>query len=94
MINEKNTFLTVSWLSGLLSAEIFISTGEWGVQMPPLTTENSHFLRSGPTLGMIEPFDVTLWYSGVPRMPNLLKISSDIESEFRIVQWGAKPWSR
>ena len=30
MINEKNNFLTVSWLSGLLSAEIFISTGEWG----------------------------------------------------------------
>ena len=48
MINEKNKFLTVSWLSGLLSAEIFIGTGEWGVQMPPLTSENSHFLRSGP----------------------------------------------
>ena len=47
MINEKNKFLTVSWLSGLLSAEIFISTGEWGVQMPPLTAENSHLLRSG-----------------------------------------------
>ena len=29
MINEKNKFLTVSWLSGLLSVEIFISTGEW-----------------------------------------------------------------
>ena len=26
MINEKNKFLTGSWLSGLLSAEIFIST--------------------------------------------------------------------
>ena len=48
MINEKNNFLTVSWLSGLLSAEIFISTGEWGVQMPSLTSENSYFLRSGP----------------------------------------------
>ena len=48
MNNEKNNFLTVSWLSGLLSTEIFISTGEWGVQMPPLTSENSHFLRSGP----------------------------------------------
>ena len=48
MINEKNNFLTVSWLSGLLSAEIFISTGEWGVQMPPLTSENSYFLWSGP----------------------------------------------
>ena len=48
MNNEKNNFLTVSWLSGLLSTEIFISTGEWGVQMPPLTYENSHFLRSGP----------------------------------------------
>ena len=45
---KKNNFLTVSWLSGLLSAEIFISTGEWGVQMPPLTSENSYFLRSGP----------------------------------------------
>ena len=33
------TFLTVSWLSGLLSAEI--------VQMPTLTEENSHFLWSG-----------------------------------------------
>ena len=48
MNNEKNKFLTVSWLSGLLSAEIFISTGEWGVQMPHLTAENSHFLLSGP----------------------------------------------
>ena len=48
MNNEKNKFLTVIWLSGLLSAEIFISTGEWGVQMPPLTSENSRFLRSGP----------------------------------------------
>ena len=48
MNNEKNKFLTVRWLSGLLSAEIFISTGEWGVQMPPLTYENSHFLQSGP----------------------------------------------
>ena len=59
MINEKNKFLTVSWLSGLLSAEIFISTGEWGVQMPPLTSENSHFLWSGPqeaTLVMLFSF--------------------------------------
>ena len=47
MINEKKT-LTGSWLSVLLSLEIFISTGEWGVQMPLLTYENSHFLRSGP----------------------------------------------
>ena len=30
MNNEKNIFFTVSWLSGLLSGEIFISTGEWG----------------------------------------------------------------
>ena len=31
MINEKKyIFLTVSWLSGLLSAEIFINTGECG----------------------------------------------------------------
>ena len=48
MINEKNKLLTVSWLSGLFSADIFISTGKWGVQMPPLTAENSHFLWSGP----------------------------------------------
>ena len=32
---------------------------------------------------VLEPFDVTLWYLGVPQMPNLLKISSDIESDFR-----------
>ena len=59
MNNEKNNFLTVSWLSGLLSAEIFISTGEWAVQMPPLTSENSHFLRSGPqeaTLVMLNSY--------------------------------------
>ena len=37
----------LSWLSGLLSAEIFICTCEWGFQMPPLTAENSHFLQSG-----------------------------------------------
>ena len=30
MINVKTKFLTGSWLSGLLSAEIFISAGEWG----------------------------------------------------------------
>ena len=56
MINEKKKFLTVSWLSGLLSAEIFISTGEWGVQMPPLTSENSHFLRSGPQEAILVMF--------------------------------------
>ena len=68
MNNEKNKFLTVSWLSGLLSAEIFISTGEWGVQMPPLTSENSHFLWSGPqeaTLvmknGIVNPRDPHIW---------------------------------
>ena len=30
MIYEKNNILTVCWLSGLLSADNFISTGEWG----------------------------------------------------------------
>ena len=39
-------------------------------------------------LGHLDPivpelFDVTLWYTGVPRTPNLLKISSDIESELK-----------
>ena len=43
----KKKKLTVSWLSGLLSAGIFINTGEWGVQMPTLTDKNSQFLRSG-----------------------------------------------
>ena len=66
MINKKNNFLTVSWLSGLLSAEIFISTGEWGVQMPPLTSENSYFLRSGP-----QGATLVMWlYGGV--LPVLL----------------------
>ena len=61
MINEKNNFLTVSWLSGLLSAEIFISTGELGVQMPPLTSENSYFLRSGPQgATLVMHYDVTV----------------------------------
>ena len=32
---------------------------------------------------VLEPFDVTLCYPGVPRTPNLLKISSDIESNIR-----------
>ena len=71
MINEINKFLTVSWLSGLLSAEIFISTGEWGVQMPPLTSENSHFLRSGPqeaTLVMI------LKFSGVITIDSMMSM--------------------
>ena len=63
MINEKNKFLTVSWLSGLLSAEIFISTGEWGVQMPPLTSENSHFLRSGPQEAIL----VMSWFCTLSR---------------------------
>ena len=48
MINEKNQFLTVSWLSGLLSAEIFISTCEWGVQMPEAY---SNMLRLIPAKG-------------------------------------------
>ena len=35
-------------MSGLLSAEIFISTGEWGeVKMPTMTVDNSQFQRSG-----------------------------------------------
>ena len=46
MIKWKNIF-NGSWLFGLLSAEIFISTGELGVQMPTLTEENSPFLWSG-----------------------------------------------
>ena len=33
---------------------------------------------------VLDSFDVNLWYSGVPRTPNLLKISSDIESGFRM----------
>ena len=50
MNNEKNFFLTASWLSGLSSAEIFMSTlsrDEWGVKMPIVTTENSQYLLWG-----------------------------------------------
>ena len=61
MNNEKDQFLTVSWLSGLLSAEIFISTGEWGVQMTPLTSENGHFLRSGPQEATLVMSDATFY---------------------------------
>ena len=79
MNNEKNNFLTVSWLSGLLSAEIYISKGEWGVQMPPLTSDNSHFLRSVPqeaTLVMYCIHDISndwlcvyiSWYFGMTFM--------------------------
>ena len=39
MINKKNRVLTRYWLSGLLSAEIFISTGEWGA--PDATTDQA-----------------------------------------------------
>ena len=35
MINEKKKLVTGSWLSGLLSTEIFISIGEWGSPPPP-----------------------------------------------------------
>ena len=56
-------------------------------KIPPLVT-----LCANPVLSrlsdhsdpiVLEPFDVTLWYSGVPRTQNLLKILSDIESDFR-----------
>ena len=45
---KKKTFLTGSLLSRLLSADIYISTGECGFQMPTLTEENSQLLQSGP----------------------------------------------
>ena len=53
---------------------------------PPLATLPNPVLsrlsgHSDPIV--LEPFDVTVWYSDVPRTPNLLKISSDIESDFR-----------
>ena len=74
MINEKNKILTVSWLSGLLSAEIFISTCEWGVQMPPLTAENSHFLQSGAqeaALVMTKKTTRTIKHENFSKMKNL-----------------------
>ena len=54
--------------------------------LPPLATLPTPVLsrlsgHSDPSV--FEPFDVTLWYSGVPRTPNLLKISSKIEIDFR-----------
>ena len=45
---------------------------------PVLSCLSSH---SDPIV--LETFDVTLWYSGVPRTPNFLKISSDVEIDFR-----------
>ena len=32
---------------------------------------------------VLEPFDATLWYSGVTRTPNFLMISSNVEGDFR-----------
>ena len=89
MINEKNNFLTVSWLSGLLSAEIFISTGEWGVQMPPLTSENSYFLRSGPqgaTLVMKQELALLISYNEYQWCWGLFDESSHGISSLRIDQ--------
>ena len=74
MIDDKNTFLTVSWLSGLLSAEILLSAqvnGGGSEQMPPLTTENSHFLRSVSqeaalvmhlTRDSVVGLEINMWY--------------------------------
>ena len=64
--------------------------GGWQHEPPPYTLDHAakpglnaliRPLNSDPIV--IEPFDVTLWHSGEPRTPNLLKISSDIESDFR-----------
>ena len=55
MINEKIKFLTVSWLSGLLSAEIFISTGEWGSRCQHWPTKTVNFCGQAhrrPSLGL------------------------------------------
>ena len=67
--------LNVSWFSGLLSAVIFISTCEWGVQMPPLTAENSHFLWS-------EPQEATLVMAqqGLPPMVGLCWLESPLHT--------------
>ena len=62
----------------------------WGVwplkKIPPpwscCQTRSYHAYLATQTPLSLEPFD-TLWYSGVPWMPNLLKISLDIESDFR-----------
>ena len=92
MINEKNNFLTVSWLCGLLSAEIFISTGEWGVQMPPLTSENSYFLRSGPqgaTLVMRLPCTIVESPRRHKRVP-FVNITSPRSRSIKRRQWKHK----
>ena len=66
------------------------SWGGWPCEkknyLPPLAMLRSPVLsrlsgHSDPIV--LEPFDVTLWYSGVPRTLNFLKISSDIECDFR-----------
>ena len=48
---------------------------------PPLQNPVLSHLSDHSDPIVLEPFDVTLWYSVVPQMPNLLKISSDIESD-------------
>ena len=56
-----------------------ISSHPW----PPCQTRSYRAYEATQTPLFSKPFDVSLWYSGVPRSPNLLKISSDIESNFR-----------
>ena len=57
MNNEKNKFLTVSWLSGLLSAEIFISTGASPDATPDLWKQPFSAVRaSGGYPGNEVPF--------------------------------------
>ena len=55
--------------------------------LPPLATLPNpvlSYLSGHSDTIVLEPIDVTLWYSDEPWLPNLLKISSDIESDFNI----------
>ena len=61
--------MIVSLTVMVVTAHIFISTCEWRVQMPPLTSENSHFLRSGPQWATLVMEYKLWWYE--PRVVSL-----------------------
>ena len=77
LMKKINFWLWPDWVASYLQRSGgWICTGEWGVQMPPLTSENSHFLRSGP-----QETTLVMWY----RVPFFLKIFTCLTS--RILQF-------
>ena len=58
MNNEKKIWLWAGWVASYLQRSLSANVKGGGVQMPSLTAENSHFLRSGSqeALVMRSPF--------------------------------------